>query len=127
MKRLIDIGFRKAGQWVGGQRLEPRAVLARFSQSEGVLYCFAVDGVPVYVATATEPIKSVMLGHVSEGAGLLDRIKTALGAGLAVDIYVLPDDGRVKWGEFILDIAGALEKNIIKRLCPPWNKKNGGM
>lgn len=121
MKRLIEVGFRKAGQWVIGSKGGPQVILTRFEKSKDLLYCFTIDNKPVYVATGIAPLEEVMLGHISDVRGLLGRIKAALQAGSVVDIYVLPDNGYLKMGEFTVNLAGALSKSIVETVRPEWN------
>ena len=51
------------------------------------------------------------------------RIKALLQSGAAVDIFALPDNGLLHYGQFHINLAAGLEDNIISLLNPEWNGK----
>lgn len=49
------------------------------------------------------------------------RITEALTRGSAIEILALPDNGLLHYGGFHLNLAAALEDDIIRKLDPIWN------
>lgn len=50
-----------------------------------------------------------------------ERIKTLLLDGAAIEILALPDTGLLHYGQFHLNLAAALEDDIIRSIDPEWN------
>jgi hypothetical protein len=128
MKRLIDIGFCRAGQWVldGKQKLQ-------FKLDEGLpesaaLYAFVTGRTVRYVGKTVRSLKERMQNYRnsdrSQRTNILvnGEIKSLLGQCKAVDIYALFDPGFLRYGPFPLNLPAALEDSIIAALKPEWNK-----
>lgn len=49
------------------------------------------------------------------------RIKELLSLGAAIEILALPDNGLLHYGQFHLNLAAALEDDIIRAIDPEWN------
>ena len=49
------------------------------------------------------------------------RIRELLVKGIFVEIYALPDNGLLHYGQFHLNLAAALEDSIIRVVDPEWN------
>jgi len=49
------------------------------------------------------------------------RIKQLLAEGVSVEIFALPDSGLLHYGQFHLNLAAALEDDIIRVVDPEWN------
>lgn len=49
------------------------------------------------------------------------RILECLSRNKSVEIYVLPDNGLLKYGGFHINLAAGLEDSLIDELSPPWN------
>jgi hypothetical protein len=39
-----------------------------------------------------------------------------------VEIYMLPDNGLLRYGGFHINLAAGLEDDLINKLSPAWNK-----
>ena len=52
-----------------------------------------------------------------------ENIKILLESGEAVDIFVLPDTGLLRYGGFHINLATGLEDSLISDISPPWNGK----
>ena len=95
--------------------------------SQNVLYSFVLDGEPVYVGKTTQKFKKRMYGYQNPGRTQFtnirnnQNIKDALANESSIDIYVLPDNGLLHFGEFHLNLAADLEDNITKTIKPLWN------
>jgi hypothetical protein len=127
MNRLLEIGFEPAGRWVlEGDRLMYE--LTRHSAQRNILYAFVCDGEVKYVGKTAKALSVRMSGYRSpakeqQSTNLKnhERIKQLLMAGVEVDIFALPDNGLLHYGTFHLNLAAALEDDIIRALDPEWN------
>ncbi|MFT8542753.1 GIY-YIG nuclease family protein [Acetobacter orientalis] len=126
MERLLKIGFRKIGSW---SLIDNYLTLQTmdFAPHGNALYVFVADGIPMYVGKTTRGIQKRLREYVKPGLtqstnirnkGLLEK---TLNAGKSIEIFFLPDDGLVQYGDFIFNVAAALEDSIIQVLAPPWN------
>ncbi|WP_210392575.1 GIY-YIG nuclease family protein [Variovorax sp. PAMC 28711] len=124
MNRLLEIGFEPAGNWfndAGKLRVE----LTRHSAQKNILYAFVCDGVVMYVGKTVRMLATRMSGYRNPGKTQTTNISNnrrlldALDAGSAVEILALPDNGLLHYGRFHLNLAAALEDDIIRVLDPP--------
>lgn len=126
MNRLLEIGFEPAGHWVlEGDRL--RFELTRHSAQSNILYAFVCDGEVKYVGKTARPLSARMSGYRTPGRTQTtnirnhQRIRELLAQGVAVEIFALPDSGLLHYGRFHLNLAAALEDDIIRIVDPEWN------
>ena len=126
LKMLTNIGFKKIGSWsLENEKLIPN--LTAEQDSQNVLYSFVLDEEPVYVGKTTQKFKKRMYGYQNPGRTQFtnirnnQNIKDALANESSIDIYVLPDNGLLHFGEFHLNLAAGLEDNITKTIKPLWN------
>jgi len=126
LTKLTDIGFKKIGSWSNqDEKLVPN--LSSEQDSRNVLYSFVLNNEPVYIGKTTQKFKKRMYGYQNPGKTQFTNIrnnkniKDALSNNHTVDIYVLPDNGLLHFGEFHLNLAAGLEDNITKTLKPIWN------
>jgi hypothetical protein len=126
MKRLIDIGFRKVGEWKMSDG-DLKANLSEFANAENILYSFISNGEVLYVGKTTQSLKRRIYGYQNPGPTQYTNIKghklllELLSIGQDIDIYALPDDGLHCIGVFHLNLAAGLEDSIISLLKPKWN------
>ena len=123
MNRLLDIGFVTAGHWLlsdGKLTFE----LERHANDNNVLYAFVCDGNVKYVGKSLRTLAERLYGYKNPGLTQSTnirnhtRIKSAIASGTAVDILALPDRGLIHYGAFHLNLAAALEDDIIRVLNP---------
>lgn len=126
MNRLIDIGFRKVGEWeIIGENISPN--LSDLADSSNILYAFISGGEAFYVGKTTQALQKRLYGYKKPGTTQSTNIKgnkllkELLGEGKSVDIYALPDNGLHRFGVFHLNLAAGLEDSIIKVLKPKLN------
>ncbi len=126
MNRLLKIGFEFAGHWLlieDGLTLQ----LMRHGGQENVLYAFCCDGDIKYVGKTTKSLVTRLYGYRKPGSSQSTNqrnhrlICEHLKAGAAVDIFVLPDNGLLHYGDFHVNLAAGLEDSIISTLNPEWN------
>ena len=126
MNRLLDIGFVPAGHWlIEGEKL--KFELSRHSTQKNILYAFVCDGEIKYVGKTIRSLSLRMSGYKTPGPTQTTninnhrRIKELLSKGVAVEIFALPDNGLLHYGQFHLNLAAALEDSIIRVVDPAWN------
>lgn len=126
MNRLLEIGFELAGHWLL-EDSKLKLALARHSAQKNVLYAFICDGEVKYVGKTVQSLSARMGGYRTPGKSQTtniknhERIRELLAQDAAVEIYVLPDNGLLHYGQFHLNLAAALEDDIIRVLDPEWN------
>lgn len=126
MNRLLEIGFEPAGHWlVENDKL--KFELTRNSTQKNILYAFVCDGQVKYVGKTICALSVRMSGYKNPGQTQTTninnhrRIKELLFSGVAVEIFALPDSGLLHYGAFHLNLAAALEDDIIRVIDPEWN------
>lgn len=129
MNRLLDIGFEPAGHWIleqGRLALD----LYKYKSQRNILYAFVGDGQVKYVGKTLRSLATRMSSYrnpertQTTNINNQKRIMALLQKGVAVEILALPDNGLLHYGQFHLNLAAALEDDIIRQLVPEWN---GGM
>lgn len=126
MNRLLEIGFEPAGHWLFEDG-KLQVQLTRHAAQKNVLYAFVCDGEVKYVGKTTSALAVRMAGYraPSESQRTNQRnhrhIKELLASGVAVEIFALPDNGLLHYGRFHLNLAAALEDDIIRVINPEWN------
>ncbi|MDO9101906.1 MAG: GIY-YIG nuclease family protein [Candidatus Nitrotoga sp.] len=126
MNRLLDIGFEPTGHWLNHEG-KLSFELTRHSTQTNILYAFVCDGAVMYVGKTIRTLATRMSGYKTPGKTQTTNINNnwrlldALARGSAVEIMALPDNGLLHYGKFHLNLAAALEDDIIRKLNPPWN------
>lgn len=126
LDRLLSIGFTLIGRW---KLVDERPTFDLFGNSndDNVLYAFVVDGEPVYVGKTIKGLKRRLLNDRNAHSSQLTntrnqkRILECLLRNQTVEIYVLPDNGLLKYGDFQINLAAGLEDSLINELNPSWN------
>lgn len=126
MKRLVEIGFVKAGEWkiVDGCL---SALLTDCGSTANILYAFISNDDVHYVGKSKQTLKKRLYGYQNPGPTQYTNIKCKklirelLTNGKSVHIYALPDDATRYVGSFHLNLAAGLEDSIIATLKPRWN------
>lgn len=124
--RLKAIGFIVAGVWkLNGERII--CDLNELATVRNVLYAFVVDGELMYVGKTVQPLRTRMAGYKCPGSTQSTNIRNnqnireSLASGKTVDLYVLPDNGLLHYGNFHVNLAAGLEDSVVRELNPPWN------
>lgn len=127
MNSLLDIGFRKVGAWSQhGSGIQ--YTLDECADARNILYCFVCEQTVLYVGKTVRPLKMRMYGYQNPGPTQSTNIKgnnnisDLLADGKQVEIFALPDNGLLHFGEFHINLAAGLEDSIVKTLNPLWNK-----
>jgi hypothetical protein len=124
MNQLLEIGFEPAGHWVVADG-KINFDLMRHSRQRNILYAFICDGEVMYVGKTVRTLSTRMTGYKTPGKTQTTninnnrRILEVLSRGAAVEIFALPDNGLLHYGKFHLNLAAALEDDIIRQIDPP--------
>jgi hypothetical protein len=123
---LTEIGFAHAGRWA----LQDNDLvfdIGDLSQASPALYAFVIKGDIKYVGKTARTLSERLYGYRKPGPSqrtnikVEAKIKSCLRADEAVEIYAYHDPNAVKVGRFQLNMAAALEDDIIRQLQPEWN------
>lgn len=131
LQRLEAIGFRKSGHWSLLAANEIKVTLQEHSQTANALYAFVSDGEVLYVGKTTQQLRKRLYGYQNPRSTQTTNVRgnkaiaVALAAKKAIDVFVLPDNGLLKFGGFHLNLAAGLEDSLINDLRPIWNKRFG--
>lgn len=127
MQRLVNIGFRKLGEWkIGNGGIRPE--FSDLADSTNILYAFVTAEEVLYVGKTIRTLKSRMCGYKNPGPAQSTNIKgnrlisDILLREMTVEIYALPDNGLLHFGIFHLNLAAGLEDSIVSTLKPRWNQ-----
>ncbi len=126
LDRIKAMGFTRAGRW----NLSDSALtfeLDALADARNVLYAFVVDNELMYVGKTVQALRKRMVGYKVPSATQSTNIKNnrkiheCLAGGKVVEIFVLPDNGLLKYGGFHVNLAAGLEDSLVRDLMPPWN------
>ena len=126
MPRLLHIGFRVVGQW-HQEDAKPKYSLHSESDSRKILYAFVAGTEILYIGKTTQPMKKRMYSYQNPGPTQYTNIKgnklisEILLSGGGVEIFALPDNGLLHFGDFHINLAAGLEDSLISKLKPKWN------
>ena len=104
-----------------------RVELHRMASKTNILYAFVCDGEVKYIGKTTGSLSGRMGGYRSPGRTATTNlrnnanIRALLEIGGSVDIFALPDDGLLHYGQFHLNLAAGLEDDLIRVINPEWN------
>jgi hypothetical protein len=125
LTKLTAMGFTVAGLWKLAD--EGIACELTLAPARDVLYAFAVDGQLMYVGKTVQPLRARMAGYRNPGPTQSTNIKNnhnileSLKQGKQVEVYVLPDNGLLRYGGFHVNLAAGLEDDMVRELKPAWN------
>jgi hypothetical protein len=122
---LLRAGFRKVGTWtISGQTL----VLGGDVPKATATYAVVVDRYIQYIGSATSGLKKRVYFYGKPGKGQRTSlrvnalIKEKLTGGNTVElIAAFPEP--TSWNGLPVDVVTSLEQGLIKKFCPPWNKR----
>lgn len=126
MNRLLGIGFEFAGHWLL-EDSKLKCELIRHSQQKNILYAFICDGEVKYVGKTVRTLAERMAGYKNPDEKQTTniknhrRIRELLARGVTAEVFALPDNGLMHYGPFHLNLAAALEDDIIRVMNPEWN------
>lgn len=126
MNRLLNIGFINVGHWtLTNDSLKYQ--LTSHQTTKNALYSFVTNGVIKYIGKTTMQLTKRMYGYQNPGPSQTTNIrvnrkmKELLLADQPVDIFILFDNGLLKYGDFRINLAAGLEVTLIYQINPIWN------
>jgi len=126
MNRLLEIGFIRVGYWSLNED-QIRYTLTSHRTAKNVLYGFISNGVIMYIGKTTMQLFQRMNGYQNPGATqhtnirVNNEISLLLEQNIPIDIFILADNGLLKYGDFIFNFAAGLEDSLINKIKPKWN------
>lgn len=126
MNRLLNIGFIPVGQW----RLDINTIkynLTSNHSTSSVLYSFVSNGEIKYIGKTTMKLSQRMYGYQNPGPSqttnlrVNSKIRDLLENDLPVEIFILIDNGLLRYGDFRINLAAGLEDALIFEINPNWN------
>jgi hypothetical protein len=81
----------------------------------------------MYIGKTVKGVKKRMTGYKTPGPTQFTninnrkRILACLTRLKTLDIFVLPDNGPLRYGGFHINLAARLEDDLVRDLAPPWN------
>lgn len=127
MDQLIEIGFFKTGFWSLSTQEDIFYTLTANQSSQNILYCFASEQNIMYIGKTIKTLSQRMNGYQRPGTSQSTNIKvkkeilSLLKENKEVDIFILINDTKLKYGNFNINIAAGLEDSLIEQFSPPWN------
>lgn len=126
MNRLLNIGFVSVGHWT----LRDNVIkynLTSHHTTTNVLYSFISNGDIKYIGKTKVQLSQRMYGYQNPGPTqntnirINAKIKNLLDNDQPVDIFILTDNGLLRYGDFRINLAAGLEDTLIYEINPEWN------
>lgn len=127
MNRLLTIGFINVGLWKLNEGADLKYFLISNHQTKNILYAFVSNGIIKYIGKTIMPLTMRMKGYQNPGPSQSTNIRVnkeisnLLSTGQPVDIFILVDNGLLKYGNFRINLAAGLEDTLINEIGPSWN------
>ena len=127
MNRLLKIGFIPVGNWTQNDSLGISFTLNSNHNTKNILYAFISNGAIMYIGKTIRSLNNRMYGYQNPGPTqstnirIKALIKKCFLSKMPVDIFILPDNGLLRYGDFKINIPGGLEDSLIYELNPEWN------
>jgi hypothetical protein len=126
MNRLLKIGFINVGHWkLNNDKI--KYCLTSHNLEKNVLYCFITDGEIKYIGRTTMVISKRIYGYQNPNPSQTTNfrvnalIKKTLENNEPIDIFILTDNGLLKYGDFKINLSAGLEDTLIYEINPIWN------
>lgn len=126
MNRLLNIGFLSVGQWFL-EKKQLKYSLSSNHSTKNVLYGFISNGDIKYIGKTIMPLSQRMYGYQNPGPSqttnirVNDAIRNLLEHDYPVEIFILADNGLLRYGDFKINLAAGLEDSLIFEINPEWN------
>ena len=120
------MGFINVGNWTF-QNSILKYHLTSHQKTSNVLYSFVTNGVIMYIGKTTMPLTKRMYGYQNPGHSqrtnirVNGKINALLTNEQPLAILILVDSGLLKYSDFRINLAAALEDTLIYEISPEWN------
>ena len=119
LKSLTNLGFEKAGSFSLKDAVLSLGLDSSYAEQEELLYCFVLNGLPVYVGKTVKALKERMWqyrrGDRSQKTNhrINNQIVEALKHDNKIEIYVLTFSEQETYRGFRINLAAGLEDTLI--------------
>ncbi|PHR74175.1 MAG: hypothetical protein COA67_02070 [Lutibacter sp.] len=126
MKELIEIGFKKVGEW----ELNNGVLICNLNNnypSKNILYSFVCENDIKYIGKSVKSISQRLYGYRKPNKSqttnyrinklILEKLKN----GIQIEIYLFVDNIGLNFREHKINLAAGLEDNLISEFLPKWN------
>ena len=85
----------------------------------------------LYIGKTTQQLRKRLYGYQNPRVTQTTNVRgnkaiaEALVSESLIEVFVLPDNGLLRFGGFHLNLAAGLEDSLINDLRPRWNKRFG--
>lgn len=127
VRRLQKIGFELVGVWQLDDHNKLIIELTNLAEASNILYAFVCEGEVKYIGKTVQPLKKRMYGYQHPGPTQRTNIKNnkriidLILVGKVTQVYALPDNGQLCYGEYKISLAAGLEDSLITEIKPDWN------
>src|SRR4051794_26181035 len=137
---LLNIGFRDVGKWLATDDgfniryvLDGSGAAANDAMLDvrNALYAFVQGGKVNYIGKTARSIRKRFIGYCNPGSTQQtnqrchDNIKASLKCSVETRVFLFTPISDLRYGEFQIDLAAALEESLIVAFAPPWNGREG--
>lgn len=127
MNRLLKIGFEYVGHWTLDDSKQLSLTLNSNHNSKNLLYSYISNGKVMYIGKTTQTLQTRLHGYLNPTTSQSTNIRVNgniiehLNNDNPIDIFILNDNGLLKFGDFTINIAAGLEDSLISGINPEWN------
>lgn len=130
MNRLLNIGFTKVGHWELTNEVLTWHLEAH-NTTKNMLYCFISNEVIKYISRTTTNLAQRMGEYQNSDNShtKLKKIRTKIvehlkeNKGQSLDIFIFVDNGKLKYGDFSINLAAGLKDSLLDKISPEWNNE----
>lgn len=136
---LLNLGFADVAFWSQTREnvlrysvdVENCAAAEAALQVRNALYAFVEGEAVRYIGKTTRSIRKRFIGYCNPGSAqptnkrCHENIVSVLNNRGIVRIYVFVPISQLRYGDFEIDLASALEESLITAFSPPWNGREG--
>ena len=128
MKKLEEIGFEEAGQWLLIDDSSIQLDIQKHINTSNVLYAFVCGEELLYIGKTVRPLLKRLQVYEKPGPTQATNIRSKasiikiLKRGESVEIYVFADKNANHYNGVKINMAAALEDDLISRYLPKWNR-----
>lgn len=126
MKELIEIGFKKAGEW----ELKNMALICNLNDNypdKDILYSFVCENEIKYIGKSVKSISQRLYGYkkpnISQTTNfrINELIIEKIRRGIQIEIFLFIDNVGLNYRGHKINLSAGLEDNLIAEFSPKWN------
>lgn len=126
MKKLIDIGFKKVGEW----ELKNEILICNLNKDypdQDILYSFVYENDIKYIGKSVKSISKRLYGYRKPNKSqttnyrINELLIEKLNSGIQIEIYLFVDNVGLNFRGHKINLSAGLEDNLIAKFSPEWN------